>query len=143
MSIPASRLFREEVFGPVVGVVRYRDEAEAVRLANAAEFALGGAIWTKDVGRAHRLAHKLEAGVIWINDHHKNDPRSVWGGWGASGYGKENGWDALKSYLRKKSVVTRTEPELRRLVRGRRAATDERCCRLERRLKASPAQRML
>jgi acyl-CoA reductase-like NAD-dependent aldehyde dehydrogenase len=107
---PGSRLFREEVFGPVVGVVRYKDEADAIALANATDFALGGAIWTKDVGRAHRLAHQLEAGVIWINDHHKNDPRSVWGGWGASGYGKENGWDALKSYLRKKSVVVRTEP---------------------------------
>ncbi|MEZ5925291.1 MAG: aldehyde dehydrogenase family protein [Hyphomicrobiaceae bacterium] len=107
---PSSRLFSEEVFGPVVGILRYKDEADAIRLANATDFALGGAIWTKDVGRAHRLAHKLEAGVIWINDHHKNDPRSVWGGWGASGYGKENGWDALKSYLKKKSVVTRTEP---------------------------------
>jgi len=104
------RLFREEVFGPVVGVTPYADEDEAVALANDTEFALGGAVWTRDVGRAHRLAHKLRAGVIWINDHHKNDPRSVWGGWGASGYGKENGWDALKSYLRKKSVVVRTNP---------------------------------
>lgn len=107
---PQMRLFREEVFGPVVGVTPYADEDDAVALANDTDFALGGAVWARDVGRAHRFAHRLRAGVIWINDHHKNDPRSVWGGWGASGYGKENGWDALKSYLRKKSVVVRTNP---------------------------------
>jgi acyl-CoA reductase-like NAD-dependent aldehyde dehydrogenase len=102
------RLFREEVFGPVVGVTRYRDESEAISLLNDSEFALGAAIWTKDVGRAHRLAGQVNAGVVWINDHHKNDPRSIWGGWDASGYGKENGWDALKSYMRKRSIIVRT-----------------------------------
>jgi acyl-CoA reductase-like NAD-dependent aldehyde dehydrogenase len=104
------RLFREEVFGPVVAVTRANDESDALLLANASEFALGAAIWTRDVGRAHRLAAGVRAGVVWINDHHKNDPRSVWGGFAASGYGKENGWDALKSYLRKRSVVVRTAP---------------------------------
>ncbi len=107
---PKMHLFCEEVFGPVIGVMPYRDEAEAVALANDGAFALGAAIWTADVGRAHRIAGQLNAGIIWVNDHHKNDPRTVWGGWGASGYGKENGWDALKSYLRKKSVVVRTAP---------------------------------
>lgn len=107
---PQMRLFREEVFGPVVSVTRYNSEAEAVALANDTPYALGAAIWTRDVARAHRIAAALQAGVIWINDHHKNDPRSVWGGWGASGYGKENGWDALLGYLKKKSVVVRTQP---------------------------------
>ncbi len=107
---PAMRLFREEVFGPVVAVTSFRDEAEALALANDCDFALGAAIWTRDVARAHRLAGKVRAGVVWINDHHKNDPRSIWGGHGESGYGKENGWDALKSYLRKRSVVVRTQP---------------------------------
>ncbi len=107
---PRMRLFREEVFGPIVGVTPFRDDAEAIALANDTPYALGAAIWTKDVTRAHRWAAELQAGVIWVNDHHKNDPRSVWGGWGASGYGKENGWDALKSYLKKKSVVVRTSP---------------------------------
>ena len=105
---PQMRLFREEVFGPVVGVMPYDSEDEAIILANDTPFALGGAIWTRDVTRAHRLAGAIRAGVVWINDHHKNDPRSVWGGWGASGYGKENGWDALRSYLKKKSVIVRT-----------------------------------
>lgn len=108
--MPQHRLFREELFGPVVGVTPYGDDEEAVALANDTEFALGAAVWTRDVGRAHRLAGQLRAGIVWINDHHKNDPRSVWGGWGASGYGKENGWDALHSYLRKRSVVVRTSP---------------------------------
>ena len=105
---PQMRLFREEVFGPVVSVTPFHNEAEAVSLANDTAFALGAGIWCNDVKRAHRLAAALQAGVIWINDHHKNDPRSVWGGWGGSGYGKENGWDALRSYLKKKSVVVRT-----------------------------------
>lgn len=107
---PQMRLFREEVFGPVVSVTSFKGEAEAIALANDTPYALGAAIWSRDVTRAHRLAAALQAGVIWINDHHKNDPRSVWGGWGASGYGKENGWDALKSYLKKKNVVVRTNP---------------------------------
>lgn len=104
------RLFREEVFGPVVSITPFDDEAEAVRLANVGDFALGASIWTRDVTRAHRLATAVKAGVLWINDHHKNDPRSIWGGYGMSGYGKENGWDALEGYLKKRSVVVRTAP---------------------------------
>lgn len=105
---PAMRLFREEVFGPVVSVTAFDGEDEAVALANEGPYALGASLWTRDAPRAHRVAARIDAGVLWINDHHKNDPRSVWGGWGASGYGKENGWDALHSYLRKRSVVVRT-----------------------------------
>jgi acyl-CoA reductase-like NAD-dependent aldehyde dehydrogenase len=108
---PSMRLFREEVFGPVVAVTPFDDEAEAVRLANDSAFALGCGIWTRDVTRAHRVAAAVRAGVLWINDHHKNDPRSVWGGFSASGYGKENGWDALRSYMKKRSVVVRTSAE--------------------------------
>ncbi|MGB3831058.1 MAG: aldehyde dehydrogenase family protein [Mesorhizobium sp.] len=106
---PSMQLFREEVFGPVVSVTPFADEDEAVGLANDTEFALGAAIWSRDVLRAHRAAGRVRAGVTWINDHHKNDPRSIWGGFGASGYGKENGWDALKSYMNKGSVVVRTQ----------------------------------
>jgi acyl-CoA reductase-like NAD-dependent aldehyde dehydrogenase len=108
---PRMRLFREEVFGPVVSITRFRDEAEAVALANDSEFGLGAGIWTRDVTRAHRMATSVRAGVLWVNDHHKNDPRSIWGGFGESGHGKENGWDALKSRMRKRSVIIRTAPE--------------------------------
>lgn len=107
--IPSMRLFREEVFGPVVSVTPFGDEREAIALANDTEFALGAAIWSRDIHRAHRVAAQVNAGVTWINDHHKNDPRSIWGGYKASGYGKENGWDALKSYMNKGSVVVRTQ----------------------------------
>lgn len=105
---PAMAIFRDELFAPVIAVTPFTDEAEALALANDSPYALGCSIWTRDVGRAHRLSQRVRAGVVWINDHHKNDPRSVWGGFGASGYGKENGWDALRSYLRKRSVVVRT-----------------------------------
>ncbi len=108
---PSMRLFRDEVFGPVISVTPFTDEAHALTLANDSEFALGASIWSRDIQRAHRVAGRIRAGVTWINDHHKNDPRSIWGGYGASGYGKENGWDALKSYLVKSSVVVRTDEQ--------------------------------
>ena len=105
-----ARSAQEEIFGPVVAAIPFDDEAEAIALANSTRFGLAGAVWTRDVGRAHRVALRVRAGVIWVNDHHKNDPRSIWGGYGESGYGKENGWDALESYMRKRSVVIRTAP---------------------------------
>jgi acyl-CoA reductase-like NAD-dependent aldehyde dehydrogenase len=108
---PQMSLFREEVFGPVVSVTPFSDEEHAIALANDSEFALGAGVWTRDVGRAHRVAGSIRAGVIWINDHHKNDPRSVWGGFGESGHGKENGWDALKGHMQKRSVIVRTQAD--------------------------------
>ena len=108
---PDMSLFQTEIFGPVVSVTPFKTEKEALVLANDSEYALGAALWTRDVARAHRVANCLRSGITWINDHHKNDPRSIWGGYGASGYGKENGWDALKSYMRKRSIVVRTEPD--------------------------------
>jgi acyl-CoA reductase-like NAD-dependent aldehyde dehydrogenase len=107
---PDQALFRDEVFGPVISITRFRTDDEAVALANAGDFGLGVSIWSRDIGRAHRMAHDIRGGVLWLNDHHRNDPRSVWGGVRDSGFGKENGWDALKAYLVKKSVVVRTEP---------------------------------
>jgi acyl-CoA reductase-like NAD-dependent aldehyde dehydrogenase len=107
---PAMRLFREEVFGPVISVTPFATEAEALALANDSPYALGASIWTRDIGRAHRMANSVRAGMVWVNDHHKNDPRSIWGGFGDSGYGKENGWDALTSYLRKRNIMIRTNP---------------------------------
>jgi acyl-CoA reductase-like NAD-dependent aldehyde dehydrogenase len=80
-----------------------------MEMANTGTFGLGVSIWSRDIARAHRLSLKVRAGVVWLNDHHRNDPRSVWGGGVRdSGFGKENGWDALRAYLTKKSIVIRT-----------------------------------
>ncbi len=107
---PDQDLFLEEVFGPVISVTPYKDEEKALTLANTGSFGLGVSIWSRDIARAHRLSLGVRGGVVWLNDHHRNDPRSVWGGVRDSGFGKENGWDALKAYMTKKSVVVRTTP---------------------------------
>lgn len=106
---PDHELFREEVFGPVISITPFSTDEEATSLANSGDFGLGVSIWSRDIGRALRLSQQIRGGVVWLNDHHRNDPRSVWGGVRDSGFGKENGWDALKAYLTKKSVVVRTE----------------------------------
>jgi acyl-CoA reductase-like NAD-dependent aldehyde dehydrogenase len=101
---------QEEIFGPVVTVIPFRDEEHAVELANGVAFSLGAGVWTTDVMRAHRVAGRLEAGVVWINDYHRIDPASPWGGWGLSGYGRENGFDAVREYTATRSVWVGTEP---------------------------------
>lgn len=100
----------EEIFGPVLVAIPFEDEAEAVALANDSPFGLAAAVWTKDVMRAHRVADKLDVGIIWINDHHRNDPSSPWGGQKHSGIGRENGISALMEYTQTKSVIVRTDP---------------------------------
>ena len=105
---PHHELFLEEVFGPVISITRFSDDDEAMEMANTGTFGLGVSIWSRDIARAHRLSLKVRGGVVWLNDHHRNDPRSVWGGVRDSGFGKENGWDALRAYLTKKSVIVRT-----------------------------------
>lgn len=107
---PDMTVVREEIFGPVVCVMPFADEAEALKLANDHQFGLGASVWTRDIGRAHRVARDLNAGIVWINDHHKNDPASIWGGFGMSGYGKENGWHALRAYGKEQNVVVRLAP---------------------------------
>lgn len=101
-------LFLHEVFGPVISITPFEEESEGLELANTGAYGLGVSIWSRDIARAHRMSLGIRGGVVWLNDHHRNDPRSVWGGVRDSGFGKENGWDALKSYMTKKSVIVRT-----------------------------------
>lgn len=102
---PDSYLSCNEVFGPVIAVIRCDDENHMVKVANATSFALGASIWTRDFTQAHRVADKIEAGIVWVNAHHLNDPSSPWGGFKESGVGKENGREAFESYTKVKSTV--------------------------------------
>ncbi|KAH9844074.1 aldehyde dehydrogenase [Rhodofomes roseus] len=98
-------LWQEEIFGPVVVVKRFFDESEGVELANACKYGLGAGIWTNDLSRAHRVAAEIEAGLVWVNTHHRNDPSSPWGGMKQSGIGRENGLEALDAYSQSKSTI--------------------------------------
>lgn len=102
------RLAKEEIFGPVALVVPFRDEVDALAKANDSIYGLGAAIWTRDVARAHRFASRLRAGIVWVNDHHRLDPSSPWGGSGESGVGREGGWESFHEFTQLKAVTVRT-----------------------------------
>jgi phenylacetaldehyde dehydrogenase len=102
---------QEEIFGPVVCILRYRSEQDAIDLANSTNYGLAMGIWTNDIRRAHRVAAELQAGVIWINDHHRIGPASPWGGYKDSGIGRENGIDCYKDYTQVKNIMVKTTAE--------------------------------
>ena len=105
------RIFQEEVFGPFTSVTRFTDEADALRLANDSPFGLAAAIRTRDVARAHRVAAQVKAGIVWVNDHHRLDPASPWGGVDDSGVGREFGTESFNDHFNVKSVMVATHDQ--------------------------------
>jgi acyl-CoA reductase-like NAD-dependent aldehyde dehydrogenase len=105
------RVSREEIFGPVVVVIPFDDEDEAVAMANDSAYGLGSGIWTANVARAHRVASRLEHGIVWVNDHHRLDPASPWGGVRDSGIGREGGWESFHEFTHIRAVTIRTAPQ--------------------------------
>jgi aldehyde dehydrogenase (NAD+) len=98
------RIAREEIFGPVLSVIRFKDEADAIRIANDNEHGLAAGLWTRDLQRAHRMARALRVGTVWINAYRIVNYDVPFGGVKMSGYGRENGMEGLREYLQTKSV---------------------------------------
>ncbi|MHB8354074.1 MAG: aldehyde dehydrogenase [Burkholderiales bacterium] len=103
------RIFQEEVFGPFVSITRFSTEEEGLALANNSQFGLAGAIRTNNLTRAHRVAARLKCGIVWVNDHHRLDPASPWGGVKDSGIGRECGTESFDQHFETKSVMLRME----------------------------------
>jgi 5-carboxymethyl-2-hydroxymuconic-semialdehyde dehydrogenase len=99
-----ARIFQEEIFGPVVAVAPFEDEAEAVELANATQYGLAAYIWTSNLKRGHRIAHAVESGMVWVNSHNVRDLRTPFGGVKSSGLGREGGAHSIDFYTESKIV---------------------------------------
>ena len=104
---PGMRIYREEVFGPVAIVIRAKDEADAVRIANDSDFGLASSIWSKDYNRAETLSDQIQAGATFINGMVRSDPRLPFGGIKASGFGRELSYHGIREFTNAKTVWIR------------------------------------
>jgi aminomuconate-semialdehyde/2-hydroxymuconate-6-semialdehyde dehydrogenase len=98
------RTNQEEIFGPVVSVQPFEDEADFIRLANESQYGLATSVWTSDISRGHRVAERLECGIVWINCWMLRDLRTPFGGVKNSGVGREGGWEAMRFFTEPKNV---------------------------------------
>ncbi|MCK5830450.1 MAG: aldehyde dehydrogenase [Methylococcales bacterium] len=99
------RVFQEEIFGPVVSVTTFKDEAEALHIANDTEFGLGAGLWTRDVNRIHRMGRGIQAGRVWVNCYHQYPAHAAFGGYKKSGVGRENHKMAIEHYQQTKNLL--------------------------------------
>jgi aldehyde dehydrogenase len=99
------RVFQEEIFGPVVVVTTFKDEAEALALANDTEFGLGAGVWTRDTNRAYRMGRGIQAGRVWVNCYHAYPAHAAFGGYKKSGVGRETHKMALEHYQQTKNML--------------------------------------
>ena len=104
------RLAQHEIFGPVVAIVPFDAEEEAIRMANDSIFGLAAGLWTQDTAKAIRLADRIEAGTVYINNYFNAATQSPVGGFKQSGYGRENGFEGLRAFMQTKSVWLATDP---------------------------------
>lgn len=102
------RIAQEEVFGPVLAVIKFKDEDDAVAIANDSNFGLGAGVWTRDIGRAFRMSERIQSGTVWVNTYRAVSYMSPFGGYKHSGLGRENGIDAIREYVQTKSVWINT-----------------------------------
>lgn len=105
---PNMRIAQEEIFGPVAAIIPFDGEDEAVSIANGTPYGLAAGLWTSDVGRAHRTAARIEAGIVWVNTYRYIRWSTPYGGFKTSGWGRENGIEALDSYLETRTTVVST-----------------------------------
>ena len=104
------RIAQEEVFGPVLSVIPFDDEADALRIANDTQFGLAAGVWTQNLHRAFHMSDRLKAGTVWVNNYRATSFTTPFGGYKRSGIGREGGVDAIKEYLQSKSVWITTQP---------------------------------
>ena len=105
---PETACVQEELFGPVLSVLTFRTEDQAVALANDTKYGLASGVFTRDLGRAHRMIRRIRAGVVWVNTYRAISPQMPFGGYGMSGYGREGGAESILDYLRPKAVWINT-----------------------------------
>lgn len=100
------------MFGPFVTVTTFKDEAEALAIANRTQYGLGSGLWTQNLSRAHKLADQIRSGMVWINCYKRVNPGSPFGGTGSSGYGREMGFEAMREYTEAKSVWVNVDAQI-------------------------------